>query len=44
MNEQLADAAERASVAAEYVSGTPYPRERLREAWTRFLYHQFHEI
>jgi len=42
-NEQRADAAERASVAAEYVSGTPYPRERLREAWTRFLYHQFHD-
>ncbi len=42
-NEQLADAAERASVAAEYTSGTPYPRERLREAWTRFLFHQFHD-
>jgi alpha-mannosidase len=42
-NEQLADASERASVAAEYTSGAPYPRERLREAWTRFLYHQFHD-
>jgi alpha-mannosidase len=42
-NEQLADAAERASVAAEHTSGAPYPRERLREAWTRFLYHQFHD-
>ncbi len=42
-NEQLADAAERASVAAEYINGTPYPRERLRESWTRFLYHQFHD-
>lgn len=42
-NEQLGDAAERASLCAEYTSGAPYPRERLREAWTRFLYHQFHD-
>jgi alpha-mannosidase len=42
-NEQLGDAAERACLAAEYSNGTPYPRERLREAWTRFLYHQFHD-
>lgn len=42
-NEQLADAAERASIAAEWVGGTTYPRERLREAWTRFLFHQFHD-
>jgi alpha-mannosidase len=42
-NEQLADAAERASVAAEWVGGPAYPRERLRDAWTRFLWHQFHD-
>jgi alpha-mannosidase len=42
-NEQLADAAERASVAAEWVGGPAYPRERLRAAWTRFLWHQFHD-
>ncbi len=42
-NEQLADAAERASVAAEWLGGAAYPRERLREAWTRFLFHQFHD-
>ena len=42
-NEQLADAAERASVAAEWVGGPAYPRARLREAWTRFLWHQFHD-
>jgi alpha-mannosidase len=42
-NEQLADAAERASVAAEWVGGPAYPRERLRTAWTRFLWHQFHD-
>ena len=42
-NELLADAAERASVAAEYVAGLPYPGDRLREAWTRFLWHQFHD-
>ncbi len=42
-NELLADAAERASVAAESMTGLPYPRERLRSAWTRFLWHQFHD-
>jgi alpha-mannosidase len=42
-NEQLADAAERASVAAEWAGGPAYPRERLRAAWTRFLWHQFHD-
>jgi alpha-mannosidase len=42
-NELLADAAERASVAAEAIAGLAYPRERLRTAWTRFLWHQFHD-
>ncbi len=42
-NEQLGDAAERASVAAEWIGGPAYPRERLRTAWTRFLWHQFHD-
>jgi alpha-mannosidase len=42
-NERLADAAERASVAAEALAGLPYPGERLRAAWTRFLWHQFHD-
>jgi alpha-mannosidase len=42
-NELLADAAERASVAAEAIAGLAYPRDRLRAAWTRFLWHQFHD-
>jgi alpha-mannosidase len=42
-NEQLADAAERASLAAEWVGGPTYPGEALRTAWTRFLWHQFHD-
>lgn len=42
-NEILADAAERASVAATLLTGLPYPGERLREAWIRFLWHQFHD-
>ena len=42
-NEQLADAAERAAVAAEWLGGPAYPRERLRAAWVRFLWHQFHD-
>ncbi|HEY3380678.1 MAG TPA: glycoside hydrolase family 38 C-terminal domain-containing protein [Vicinamibacterales bacterium] len=42
-NELLADAAERASLAAEWLGGPAYPRDRLRTAWTRFLWHQFHD-
>ena len=42
-NELLADAAERASVAAEWLGGPVYPHDRLRTAWTRFLWHQFHD-
>jgi alpha-mannosidase len=42
-NELLADAAERAGVAAEWLAGLPYPHERLREAWIRVLWHQFHD-
>jgi alpha-mannosidase len=42
-NELLADAAERAGVIAEWLTGLPYPGERLREAWIRVLWHQFHD-
>ncbi|HUK12549.1 MAG TPA: glycoside hydrolase family 38 C-terminal domain-containing protein [Thermoanaerobaculaceae bacterium] len=41
-NERLAQAAETAAVAAWSLGGE-YPRERLREAWTRVLWHQFHD-
>ncbi len=42
-NEILADAAERAAVLAHWLGALPYPRRELREAWTRFLWHQFHD-
>ena len=42
-NELLADSAERAAVAAEWLAAFPYPSERLRSAWIRFLWHQFHD-
>ena len=42
-NELLADAAERAAVAADWLQGVAYPREKLNEAWVRFLWHQFHD-
>jgi alpha-mannosidase len=42
-NELLADAAERASVAASVLTGLPYQGERLRDAWIRVLWHQFHD-
>ncbi|HEX8335824.1 MAG TPA: glycoside hydrolase family 38 C-terminal domain-containing protein, partial [Pyrinomonadaceae bacterium] len=43
-NELLADAAERASVAADWMGGRPYPRQRLNDAWTLVMGGQFHDI
>lgn len=43
-NEQLADSAERAAVAASWLGGMAYPRERLLAAWKRVLQSQFHDI
>jgi alpha-mannosidase len=43
-NELLADAAERASVAADWMGGRLYPRERLNNAWTLVMGGQFHDI
>ncbi len=42
-NEILAEAAEKASVAAGWLAGAVYPAERLRGAWIQFLWHQFHD-
>ena len=42
-NERLADAAEHAAVAAHWLGGALYPRTTLNDAWTRFLWHQFHD-
>ncbi len=42
-NEQLADAAERAAVIADWIGASPYPAEALREEWRRFIWHQFHD-
>ncbi len=43
-NELQADAAERASVAAEWLGGRAYPLERLNNAWTLVMGGQFHDI
>jgi len=43
-NELLADAAERASVAAAWLGGPPYPLQRMNDAWTLVLGGQFHDI
>jgi alpha-mannosidase len=43
-NELLADAAERASVAADWMGGRLYPRERLNNAWTLVMGAQFHDV
>lgn len=42
-NEQMADAAERASLAAAWLGGPAYPHETLSAAWIRTLWHQFHD-
>ena len=43
-NEVLADAAEKASVAADLLGGRAYPRQRLNQAWGLLLGGQFHDI
>jgi len=43
-NELLAAAAERASVAAEWLGGRTYPRKRLNDAWALVMGGQFHDI
>ena len=42
-NEILADAAEKASVAASWMGGRPYPQQRLTDAWTLVMGGQFHD-
>jgi alpha-mannosidase len=42
--ELLADAAEKASVMAEWLGARPYPLERLNNAWTLALGGHFHDI
>lgn len=42
-NEQLADAAERASVIADWLGTRDYPTAALESEWIRFLWHQFHD-
>ncbi|HEV2424762.1 MAG TPA: glycoside hydrolase family 38 C-terminal domain-containing protein [Terriglobia bacterium] len=43
-NEILADDAERASAAAAWLGGLPYPQERLNRAWRLVMGGQFHDI
>ena len=42
--ELLADAAEKASIAAEWLGTRTYPRERLNNAWTLVMGGHFHDI
>lgn len=42
--ELLADAAEKASIAAEWLGARAYPRERLNNAWTLEMGGHFHDI
>ena len=43
-NEVLADAAEKASLAAWWLGGRPYPLERINNAWTLVMGGQFHDL
>jgi alpha-mannosidase len=43
-NELLAEAAEKASVAALWLGGREYPQQRLNDAWTLVMGGQFHDI
>ena len=42
--ELLADAAEKSSLAAEWLGGRPYPLERLNDAWTLAMGAHFHDL
>ncbi len=42
--ELLADAAEKGSIAAEWLGARPYPLQRLNDAWTLVMGGQFHDI
>jgi alpha-mannosidase len=42
--ELLADAAEKASLAAEWIGARPYPSQRLNDAWTLVMGGHFHDI
>jgi alpha-mannosidase len=42
--ELLADAAEKASIAAEWLGARPYPMERLNDAWTLVMGGHFHDL
>ena len=42
--ELLADAAEKSSIAAEWLGGRPYPLARLNDAWTLVMGGHFHDI
>lgn len=41
--ELLADAAERACLAADWLGAENYPADELRQEWGRFLWHQMHD-
>jgi len=42
-NEILADGAEKASIAADWMGGRPYPQKQLNDAWMLVMGGQFHD-
>ena len=43
-NELLADAAEKASIVAQWLGGRTYPMQRLNDAWTLEMAAHFHDV
>jgi alpha-mannosidase len=41
--EQLARASETAAVMANHIAAKPYPADKFKQAWIRFLWHQQHD-
>ncbi len=42
-NEELTGAAEKASVAADWIGARSYDKAKINDIWERFLWHQFHD-
>lgn len=42
-NELLGFSSEMASVLAGQLAGKPYPAQRIKDSWIKFLWHQFHD-
>lgn len=42
-NEELGASSEKAAVVANFLAGSVYPADEIKESWERFIWHQFHD-